>query len=112
MFATLFRSAALGAVLILSLPAAAGPGKSATVRYADLNLTSPAGKKTLERRIAHAAMAVCGGRPDYRDLTGARAHDRCVAKALESARPSIEFALRSAATRQLAARDQNVRVAP
>ncbi len=112
MFATLFRSAALGAVLLLSLPAAAGPGKSATVRYADLNLTSPAGKKTLERRIANAAMAVCGGRPDYRDLTGASAHNRCVARALESARPSVELALRNAATRQLAARDQNVRVAP
>ena len=112
MFATLFRSAALGAVLLLSLPAAAGPGKSATVRYADLDLTSAAGKETLERRIANAAMAVCGGRPDYRDLTGARAHNRCVAKALETARPSIDLALRSAATRQLAARDQNVRVAP
>lgn len=112
MFSTLFRTAALGAVLLLSHPAAATPGKSVTVRYADLDLTAAAGRKMLERRVAHAAMSVCGGRPDYRDLTGTRAHNRCVASALESARPAIELAFRSAATRQLAARDQNVRVAP
>ncbi|OYX49915.1 MAG: hypothetical protein B7Y97_08370 [Sphingomonas sp. 32-66-10] len=112
MFSTLFRTAALGAVLLLSHPAAATPGKSVTVRHADLDLTAVAGRQTLERRIAHAAMSVCGGRPDYRNLTETRAHNRCVASALESARPSIELAVRSAATRQLAARDQNVRVAP
>lgn len=112
MFATPLRIAALGAALLLSQPAAAGPGTSLMVRYADLNLTSAAGKKALERRIARAAISVCGGRPDYRDLSGSRAHNQCVARALDSASASIEFAFRSAATRQLAARDQNVRVAP
>lgn len=112
MSAPAFRTAALGAMLLLSHPATAAPGKSAIVHYTDLDLTSAAGKRTFERRLASAAVSVCGGHPDYRDLTGTSVHRRCVASALESARPSIAFAYRSAATRQLAAHARTVRVAP
>ncbi|MFN6936707.1 MAG: UrcA family protein [Tsuneonella sp.] len=99
MFANLARAVTLGAVLLVSLPAAARTGKSIEVSYADLNLSAVAGQKAFQRRISRAAMA-----------TGYR--NRCVATALESARPAIELAVRNAATRQLAARVQSVRVAP
>jgi len=112
MFAPPFRAATLGVVLLLATPALAGAGKSIAVRYGDLDLTAAAGKQTFERRIARAASAVCGGTPESRDLFGSRAHGRCVVSALQSARPAIDLALRNAATRQLAARDQSVRVAP
>lgn len=112
MFANLARAAALGAVLLVALPAAAGTGKSTRVFYSDLDLTAPAGKKALERRIARAVDAVCGSPAHSRDLVANGHRKRCVATTLESARPAVELALRNAATRQLAARDQNVRVAP
>lgn len=112
MFANFARAAALGTVLLVSLPAAAGPGKSVQVSYSDLNLASAAGKKALERRISRAANVVCGNPANPRDLVAGAHRKRCVAAALDSARPAVELALRSAATRQLAARDQGVRVAP
>ncbi|MCR5871991.1 MULTISPECIES: UrcA family protein [unclassified Sphingomonas] len=105
------RAAALGAALLVSLPTVAGQGKHVRVSYADLDLTADAGKKTFERRIARAADAVCGP-TDGRDLAGVVRHKRCVATALESSRPAVELAFRNSATRQLAARDQSIRVAP
>ncbi|MCA1197401.1 UrcA family protein [Sphingomonas sp. R647] len=111
MFANLARAVTLGAVLLVSLPAAARTGKSIEVSYADLNLSAVAGQKAFQRRISRAAMAVCGT-ADMRDLVATGYRNRCVATALESARPAIELAVRNAATRQLAARDQSVRVAP
>jgi UrcA family protein len=38
------------------------------VRYDDLNLSSPAGARVILNRIAFAAVKVCGGNPDPRDL--------------------------------------------
>jgi UrcA family protein len=112
MFANFARATALGAVLLVSLPAAAGTSKSVLVSYSDLNLTSAAGKQTFERRIASAAVAVCGNPAAQRDLVASAHRKRCVMAALDSARPAVELALRNAATQQLAARDQSVRVAP
>ncbi len=112
MFPQFARAAAFGAVLLVALPAAAGEGKSINVSYADLDLAADKGKKAFERRIAHAAGAVCGGPADPRDLVGTAHRNRCVASALDSARPAVELAFRNAPTRQLAARDQSVRVAP
>lgn len=112
MFANFARAAALGAVLLVSLPAAAGNGKSVQVSYSDLNLTSAAGKQAFERRIARAADAVCGNPATARDLVASAHRKRCVVAALDSARPAIELAFRNAATQQLAAREQSVRVAP
>ena len=111
MFANFARAAALGTVLLVSLPAVAGTGKSVVVSYSDLNLTSAAGKKAFERRIARAIDAVCGT-PAPRDLVDSAHRKRCVVAALDSARPAVELALRNAATQQLAAREQSVRVAP
>jgi UrcA family protein len=48
--------------LVVVYPAAASPSKPAThiIRYADLDLTSEAGRATLERRINQAVRVVCG----------------------------------------------------
>lgn len=112
MFPQLARAAALGAALLVSLPATAGQVKPIHVSYADLDLSAAAGKAALERRIARAADSVCGGRANPRDLVDSAHRERCVASALDSVRPAVDLAFRNAATRQLAARDQSVRVAP
>jgi UrcA family protein len=56
--------AALGAATLTatSVPAfAAGEqGKSVEVQYSDLDLTTPAGAKELDRRLHEAAREVCG----------------------------------------------------
>lgn len=112
MFPQLARAAALGAALLLALPASAGPQKSVSVSYSDLNLASAAGKEAFKGRIARAADKVCGAPSTPRDLVAGAHRKRCVVAALESAHPAVELALRNAATQQLAARDQSVRVAP
>jgi UrcA family protein len=48
--------------LVAVSPVAASPSKPAShiVRYSDLNLSSDAGRATLDRRINQAVRAVCG----------------------------------------------------
>jgi UrcA family protein len=82
--------AVAGAFAVLSVattsfagtPSAAPP--SVSVRYDDLNLTTPAGVNTLYRRISAAARQVC---PDAysRDLAVVAAADRCQANAVAQA---------------------------
>lgn len=64
-------------VLVASL-AAANPAQAETrtVRYADLDLTSPAGQAALDRRLAHAVREVCG-RAFPRDLQSVDEASRC-----------------------------------
>jgi UrcA family protein len=57
----------------------AGAALTAKVRYADLNLTSEAGAKTMLGRIEYAARRVCGS-PDVRDLAQVAAYDHCKAE--------------------------------
>jgi UrcA family protein len=53
-FSAVAATAALCAAALPS-PAAAEPARhSVTIRYADLDLTAPAGRRTLDRRIGHA----------------------------------------------------------
>lgn len=60
----------------LSVPAAAQEGKSAVVRYDDLNLSSTQGRERLEWRIASAIRNVCDSRPHYRQTLTERALSR------------------------------------
>jgi len=55
-----FASIAGAATLIAAPASATGQERSVTVRYADLDLSSPAGKRALDRRIARATETVCG----------------------------------------------------
>ena len=61
----------------------AGDRPSLTVRYADLNVDTPAGAAALYQRIRHAAEQVCG-KADSRRLEEVVAAKDCMAKAIAS----------------------------
>jgi len=93
-FVARFASLALAGAIISS-PAYAAPlgeARSVTVRTADLDLSGPAGRAALTRRISYAAHVVCG-RPDERDLVASRLAKTCHADALEGAMPQVQLAL-------------------
>jgi UrcA family protein len=72
----------LGA-LLLALPAAAQraePVTTTVVRHADLDLTQPQHRDTLNRRVARAARAVCGAASPA-DLSGSIRTRQCRAEA-------------------------------
>ena len=104
-FARITAALALAGAIISS-PAYAvvlGEARSVTVRTADLNLASQAGRATLSRRISYAATVVCG-RVDARNLVASRLAANCRSDAIESAMPQVQLALSAAqAGRQLAA---------
>ncbi len=92
----MLKSIACGLALAASLPAAALAAepevKSEVVRFDDLNLASPAGIATLERRITSAARRVCS----YRDDRGLsrivpKEVSDCLDDALASARQEVAF---------------------
>ena len=59
---------------------------SITVAYDDLNLSSPAGAKTLYARLESAASRVCGGEPNLlQELQKQIAFHSCYDKALDNA---------------------------
>ncbi len=97
----MLKSIVYGLTLAASLPAAALAAepvvKSELVRYDDLNLASPAGVATLERRINSAARRVCNYYDD-RGLSRIRSKEvsDCLDDALASARQ--EVALKTGAT--------------
>lgn len=100
MLKSLTTAAAIGAALIAT-PAIAGsnqagshPAQSTTVKYSDLNLASPEGQATLQRRIEAAARKVCRVGQE-RTGTRLRSNERqeCFAKARQSARKQIAVAM-------------------
>jgi UrcA family protein len=89
-----FASLALAGAIISS-PAYAAPlgeARSVAVRTADLDLSGPAGRAALTRRIGYAATTVCG-RADERDLVASRLTKVCLSDAMESAMPQVQLAL-------------------
>ena len=68
---------------------------TATVSYADLNITSAAGRLTLDRRVVRAATGLC---MEYRRLPidDMVTQNRCFSKALSKARIDIEQAVAAA----------------
>lgn len=111
MLCNLARAVAITAALLASVPAIAGDEKSVKVSYADLNLSSANGRAVFDRRIASAIRNVCGP-TNQRDFAMDKAARRCASTSRESVRPAVELAHRNAASRQLAARDMSVTVAP
>lgn len=86
LFAKAFiASVAAGVATLAFTPAhAETEGRSVTVSFADLNLSSDAGKARLERRIATAAATVCGP-VDRLSLTDRRTNDDCRQRAIANA---------------------------
>jgi UrcA family protein len=68
-------------------PANAETVRTATVAYADLNLASPAGRATLNRRIDAAARQVCANNDHGPDA--ALDEMRCVHHAVSAARTKV-----------------------
>jgi UrcA family protein len=84
---------------VLSVPAvAAEPAEqapTATIHYNDLDLTTDAGARTLQRRLHRAAMAVC---PEYdpNNIGEMPAIRACQSNALANAQAQAEVALAKA----------------
>lgn len=94
-FSSAFSLAALG---VSSAAIAATPtadGLSVAVHYGDLDLTTDAGTRALQARIARAARTVCGS-ADQRDLPEVGAVQQCRHVALDSAAPQVEVAIAQA----------------
>lgn len=68
---------------------------SVTVAFGDLNLASPAGRATLDKRIAAAVNRVCA-QAERRDLAGRMAWDECKAATLADAMEQLAAVLPSA----------------
>jgi UrcA family protein len=89
---TTFRAAAFllcGAMTVCGLQATAraadeGPLPKETVSYADLDLSKPAGAKTLYGRIVSAARRVCNAN-GYRDLERINKAQVCTDHAIDTA---------------------------
>src|SRR5690242_21192349 len=97
-------SAAVTAVALKAVPALAEPAQAqniAIVQTADLDLTTQAGRETLDHRLVVAAYEVCGS-PSDADLVGKKQDVKCRSEVLASAR---------AQGGQLAARSAPIRVA-
>jgi UrcA family protein len=111
-----FTIAAAGLALVATQAAAQvspvviqGDVPSVAVSYADLNITAPAGRHTLEGRVARAAAGLCiDGRPQPLDeYVAAR---ECFSGAMARAKVDIDLAVARAGG-QLASAARSIRVA-
>lgn len=101
---------ATAALFFASAPARSAPISAGTevvrvISTADLDLSSAAGRKALDRRIGRAVIDLCGQAADV-DLAGRNAVRKCRADALAQAYQARDqrLAMRSNAPIQLAAR--------
>jgi UrcA family protein len=79
----LFGSAAANGAWTSAAQASEPPPPSKTVKFADLNIQTPAGAKVLYQRIRFAANQVC--EPAYQDPVLKEATPTCVATAIDNA---------------------------
>jgi UrcA family protein len=81
----------------------------ATVSYADLNITAPAGRHALETRVALAAKDLCLEN-EREPLVDVMAQKNCLSFAMTRARADIDLAVARAGS-QLASSERSIRVA-
>lgn len=94
-------AAALGTITLVG-PAHAAEAPRVSVSFADLDLTSEAGRATLERRIDRAAEAACAG---AKANTGTRiqsTYRACLKEARGNVAKQVERAVASARTDSVA----------
>jgi UrcA family protein len=81
------------AALVLTAGAASAQGhsetKSVSVAYLDLNLSSPTGRATLERRVSQAIDRICGERPAPYETTYTKIRATCLDEARKSSRAQL-----------------------
>lgn len=68
-----------------------GITKTMLVPYDDLNLASPSGMQTLQKRIESAARQVCADAKDRSSLTATAAYKECLANALAGAQAQVKI---------------------
>ena len=90
-----FAALAVAAVFVVPTVSQAAVSNSVRVSYADLNLASAPGERTLERRIGLAAKFVCE-LEDSRELALASATNACRSDAIDGARSQLEAAVAAA----------------
>jgi UrcA family protein len=93
-------AAATFAATVTVSPVAARPiaPEVRTVRYADLDLTSPAGRARLDRRIEAAVREVCGEAPSF-DLARRHAVRQCLTETRANVRLPASVAADLSGTR-------------
>jgi UrcA family protein len=93
---TLLGFALTGALIASSAQVLAGPAArhsldpSVTVRFADLNLSSAEGARTLYGRIRSAAKTVCGPRQSIAEFGRMGAWKRCYRTAIDEAVTQVD----------------------
>ena len=85
----LLSALALSFAAICPAGDATGANQTSIVKYADLNVSSPAGAAALYARISVAANGVCRAL-DGRDLASKTYFDRCVHKAISEAVSKVD----------------------
>jgi UrcA family protein len=85
--AAAFAAALAAPVIVL---AAAAPvdadAPQVVVNFADINTATPAGQAALKSRVDHAAIVVCGGKPDtLQDVAAAQRFRACTTRAVAAA---------------------------
>lgn len=96
----------LGAVGVHSAPARADTTISQRVNYADLDLTSEAGRARLQQRIRWTVRGICGANVPSEPIRVYSVR-RCINEAMESAGKQVFYAVAQAEgqkSRQLASR--------
>lgn len=94
-FGSLFLSAGLMVLSATDVPAREMEQASINVRTADLNLTSDAGKSTLEARISHAVNQICGN-PYSRSTWEQQNYANCSKQARVDVRAQVDAAVAAA----------------
>lgn len=91
------RVALIAAAFGLTLSGAAVSAKDVTVSYADLDLSTPKGQKTLERRIAGAIQEAC----EYQSIrTGTRLQSTATMRCMDEAKAKAKQQVAAIVERQ------------
>ena len=86
----IFATIVFAVASIAGTSVAAKPEKAAiSVSYADLDMSSEAGKAKLSRRLDTAARSVCGGNYSRLDVSVAVTNERCYRETVAAARNAI-----------------------
>lgn len=96
LLSTVALFAVVGTAAVPTTASAREAGPSASISFADLDLMSEAGQKTLERRIEKTARAICGlDQVTTGSRMASRSQRACYDHALQSTRTQVAVAIAS-----------------
>ena len=81
---------------VVTAPSSDPGTKMRSVSYADLDLLSDAGQKTLDRRVGGAVSALCDDRPGILPLSELSARRKCASESWSNVQPQIAAAIERA----------------